>query len=91
MNASKYAEATEVQLKLRYEPAGCVLQVKDNGKGFDWSTPISYTPYGQGGFGLMGMQERADSIGAQLTIQTAPGQGTIVQVQVRRESTDGLT
>lgn len=91
MNASKYAEATEVQLKLRYEPAGCVLQVKDNGKGFDWSAPISCTPYGQGGFGLVGMQERADSIGAQLTIQTAPGQGTIVQVQVRRESTDGLT
>ncbi|UBF24322.1 sensor histidine kinase [Kovacikia minuta CCNUW1] len=91
MNASKYAEATEVHLNLRYEPGRCVLQVKDNGKGFDWSNPINHNSCDQGGFGLVGIQERADRIGAQLTIQTAPGQGTVVQVRVSRESTDGLT
>jgi PAS domain S-box-containing protein len=89
MNASKYAEATEVQLTLRFGTTQCVLQVKDNGKGFVWSGQSTRARSEDSGFGLMGMQERADHIGAQLTIQTALGQGTEVQVRVNRESIDG--
>jgi PAS domain S-box-containing protein len=88
MNASKYAEATEVQLNLRYEPTCCILQIKDNGKGFVWSGPLTRDSSKDGGFGLVGMQERADCIGAQLTIRTDPGRGTVIQVWVEREQVD---
>jgi PAS domain S-box-containing protein len=91
MNASKYAEATEVQLHLRYEPTRCILQVKDNGQGFVWSGQPTPPRSGDRGFGLVGMQERADRMGAHLTIQTAPGQGAEVQVEVTREQTDGCS
>jgi PAS domain S-box-containing protein len=89
MNASKYAEALEIQLIIRYEPTQCVLQVKDNGKGFNWSEQKTRHGSDSGGFGLLGMQERVDRMGAKLAIQTAPGQGTNIQVWVdREEATD---
>jgi len=38
--------------------------------------------YGGGGLGLLGMQERATMFGARLTIETAPGQGTRVRIEL---------
>lgn len=90
MNAYKYAEATEIQMHLTYEPNGCILYIKDNGKGFAWSDRRNRNPSDNHGFGLLGMQERAKRMGAQLTIQSTPGQGTDVYVCVNREPTHGL-
>ncbi|MBW4659867.1 MAG: PAS domain-containing sensor histidine kinase [Drouetiella hepatica Uher 2000/2452] len=82
MNACKYAKATEIQLSLRYEPAQCVLQIKDNGIGFALDS-VSDTV--GSGFGLLGMTERAERIGAQLTIQSALSQGTEILVWVNQD------
>ncbi|HEY9642729.1 MAG TPA: PAS domain-containing protein, partial [Coleofasciculaceae cyanobacterium] len=80
-NAMKYAEASEIRVGLTYENTRCVLQVKDNGRGFGvGNTPLS------SGFGLLGMNERAANIGAQLTIQSQPEQGTEIVVIVNRAS-----
>lgn len=78
MNACKRAQATEIQIDLEYKPAQCILQVKDNGVGFELGSVFVGS-----GFGLLGMKERAEQIGAQLTIQSAPNQGTKVIVAVQ--------
>ncbi|WP_341528421.1 AAA family ATPase [Nostoc sp. UHCC 0302] len=79
-NAIKYASAGEIRVKLVYNETQCILQIKDNGRGFGvGSIPLS------GGFGLLGMSERAERIGAQLTIQSQPGQGTEIIATINRE------
>jgi PAS domain S-box-containing protein len=76
-NAIKYANASKIWIELGYEDAGCSLRVKDDGQGFGVGgvPPI-------GGFGLLGMSERAERIGAQLSIRSQPGQGTEIIVIV---------
>ncbi|WP_242054145.1 PAS domain S-box protein [Nostoc sp. FACHB-888] len=79
-NAIKYACAGEIRVELVYNQTQCILQIKDNGRGFGvGSIPLS------GGFGLLGMSERAERIGAQLTIQSQLGQGTEIIVTINRE------
>jgi PAS domain S-box-containing protein len=76
-NAIKYARASEIQIKLTYDDAQCCLRVKDDGQGF---AVVTAPPVG--GFGLLGMSERAERIGAQLRIESQPGQGTEIVVIV---------
>ncbi|BCL34887.1 serine/threonine protein kinase [Nostoc sp. MS1] len=76
-NAIKYASASEIRVELVYSETQCILRVKDDGGGFGvGSIPLS------GGFGLLGMSERAERINAQLTIQSQPGQGTEIIVTI---------
>jgi PAS domain S-box-containing protein len=80
-NAIKYASAGEIRIELVYNETQCILRVKDDGRGFGvGSIPLS------GGYGLLGMSERAERINAQLTIQSQPGQGTEIIVTINRES-----
>ncbi len=79
-NAFKYARATEIRIELVYETRQFILRIKDNGQGFEID---SFSV--ENGFGLMGMTERADRIGAKLTIQSQPGRGTEVVVSIDRE------
>jgi signal transduction histidine kinase len=80
-NAAKYAGASEIRVELVYDRVQCVfLRVKDNGQGFGVG---SIPPVG--GFGLLGMSERAERIGAQLRIESQPGQGTEIVVTIQRE------
>ena len=74
-NALKHAGATQVVLSVRATEESVVLEVADDGQGFD---PAEI--HDAGGLGLIGMQERADKIGGQLTIHSAPGEGTRVCV-----------
>ncbi|MBD2532534.1 AAA family ATPase [Nostoc flagelliforme FACHB-838] len=78
-NAIKYAEAQEIRLELVYGDAQCSLCIKDNGQGFGVGSVPSV-----GGFGLLGMSERAERIGAQLRIESQPGQGTEITVIVNQ-------
>jgi PAS domain S-box-containing protein len=79
-NAIKYARANEIRIDLVYESTSCSLRVKDNGQGFE----ANDTTLKQG-FGLLGMTERAERIGAKLSIQSHLGQGTEIIVSVHRE------
>lgn len=79
-NAIRYANATEIRIELVYESTQCLLQIRDNGQGFN----VNPTLLNQG-FGLLGMTERAERIGAQLSIESRLGQGTEVIVSVNRE------
>lgn len=77
-NALKHASASEIKIELVYEPTRFILRVKDNGQGLHTDS-LSMVK----GFGLMGIKERSDRIGAQLTIQSAPGQGTEIIILIR--------
>jgi PAS domain S-box-containing protein len=75
-NAIRHANADEIRVQLVYGDQVC-LRVKDNGQGFG----VGSMPSSEG-FGLLGMSERAERIGAQLTIRSQPGQGTEIIVTV---------
>uniref|UniRef100_UPI00145FA730 PAS domain S-box protein n=1 Tax=Brasilonema sp. UFV-L1 TaxID=2234130 RepID=UPI00145FA730 len=76
-NAIRYANADEIRVELVYDRHQFCLRVRDNGQGFGVGS-ISASE----GFGLLGMSERAERIGAQLTIRSQPGQGTEIIVTV---------
>lgn len=76
LNALKHAQATIIWIDLTCESQEVSLSVRDNGRGF--TLPASQDV--SGGFGLLGMYQRAGRIGGQLTIATQPGQGTEVLV-----------
>ncbi|MBD2059643.1 AAA family ATPase, partial [Oculatella sp. FACHB-28] len=76
-NAIRHANADEIRVELAYDRDQFCLRVKDNGQGFG----VGSIPSSEG-FGLLGMSERAERIGAQLTIRSQPGQGTEIIVVV---------
>jgi len=68
-NALKHARPTEFHIRLCFKSDAVRLELFDNGKGF----VVGQT---NGGVGLLGMKERAEQIGATLTISSEPGKGT---------------
>jgi PAS domain S-box-containing protein len=79
-NAIRHANADEIRVELVYDRDWVCLRVKDNGQGFG----VGSIPSSEG-FGLLGMSERAERIGAQLMIRSQPGQGTEMIVTVNQE------
>jgi signal transduction histidine kinase len=73
-NVFKYAHATRVDVRLFLSPAFVHLETVDNGVGFDTSMikPTS--------LGTRIMRERAEAIGAELSISSSPGSGTCIEV-----------
>ncbi|WP_286774606.1 ATP-binding protein, partial [Sphingomonas sp. 66-10] len=82
-NVSRHARARKVSIIVGYGPDALVLRIIDDGIG------IAPEIVAQGGvaghFGLVGMRERAEKIGGQLTITTDPAGGTLVEVKVAAE------
>jgi PAS domain S-box-containing protein len=79
-NAIKYANASRISVELTYNDSQCILCIKDDGQGF----AVGRIPL-DSGFGLLGISERAERIGAELTIQSQLGQGTDIIVIINRE------
>jgi signal transduction histidine kinase len=75
-NAVKHAQAKRAWVELVATDGEVVLTVRDDGVGFDPAEPHP------GHFGLETMRERASRIGADLSLESAPGAGTMVRVQV---------
>ena len=72
VNALKHAHANAIQVELRFGSQAVSLCVRDDGRGFNPELLRGK------GFGLVGMRERIQSLGGQLTIASQPGQGTEV-------------
>ena len=73
-NVFKYARASSVDVALLLSPAGAHLEICDNGIGFDVSKQKSTS------LGLRIMRERAEAIGADISITSKPGAGTCIEV-----------
>ena len=77
-NIAKHAKATAVEIDVRHEPGAVELHIHDDGRGFDTS---EQTPPGH--YGLSMMRERAETVGALLTVTSQPGYGTELVVRWR--------
>jgi signal transduction histidine kinase len=77
-NVVKHAQARHVDVHLKFD-AALSVSIRDNGVGFALPDRVDALT-DQGHFGLIGMRERAELIGAHLTIQSSPGQGTTVEL-----------
>ena len=82
-NIAKHAKASQVEIDVRHVPGGVELHIRDNGCGFVTS---DLTPSGHYGLGMM--RERAEAVGAVLTVTSRPGQGT--EVAIRWIGNEGL-
>ena len=80
-NVARHAGATSVAVRATFAGQAFVLQVQDNGHGFVQPERVGDLATA-GHYGLMGMQERAQLIGGQLSIQSAPGQGTTLELHL---------
>jgi signal transduction histidine kinase len=76
----KHSRATRAWLSLRRGDRSILLQIIDNGRGFE-----SSDARGVLGHGLQNMSERARSVGAQMEIASSPGEGTTVSVHFPRD------
>jgi signal transduction histidine kinase len=72
-NARKHAEADAVSVTVRRDTTGLEVQIADDGRGFSGENV-------PGHFGLTQMHERASELGGELSIESAPGEGTTVRL-----------
>ena len=79
-NVVKHAEATTVLVRLAASDEGVRLAVSDDGHGFDEDSLAGAEE--RHSYGLVGIRERAELIGASLTLTSRPGTGTTVEVVV---------
>ncbi len=80
-NVARHAEAKKVSVLLEVRDSSIVAIVEDDGKGFDIKQDLGLTSV-QNQLGLYGMYERAELIGGRITIESNPGMGTTVFVEV---------
>ena len=78
-NILKHAQASQVIVTARFLPRQTILEIRDNGKGFVVPQDASELAH-SGSFGLMGLEERAQLFGGDISIQSARDEGTIVRV-----------
>ena len=73
-NAERHGRAKEINVRWFCDGVRAELEVADDGCGFEWSDEAA-----AGSYGMLGMRERAASIGAILQVDSAPGRGTRVR------------
>lgn len=80
-NAAKHAKAKRVEISLWFTEDRALMEIHDNGKGFDMESKTANI-----GHGLANMQTRAQSAGGDLDLSSAPGEGTTILAWVPRKT-----
>ena len=75
-NALKYADASQIMVQIIQEPGSIIFTVQDDGCGFD---PAAETD----GIGLQGIRTRVTSFGGEMQIDSKPGEGTEINVELK--------
>jgi two-component system sensor histidine kinase DegS len=82
-NVRRHSQATQVLITVEFAPKKVKLEVKDNGKGFE--LPKNLEDFAvSGSLGILGMHERARIIAGNFSIQSKPGLGTVVSIEVAK-------
>jgi len=82
-NVERHAGAHHVDLTLRYADHEARLEIRDDGRGFPADTPMAAPADARtGGFGLIAMRERIESLAGELVVESRPGHGTAVRAEV---------
>ena len=80
-NCSRHAGATKVDIRVQQQPRRLLLSIQDDGQGFD----VRQTK----GLGLLGMEERVARLGGKYEINSAPGSGTIITIELPLSNDEG--
>jgi len=78
-NAIRHANATCVELSLSIAHSSLHLRVTDNGRGFEITPEIARR---RGHWGLVGMQERAERLGGKWKVNSEPGRGAAISIEI---------
>jgi signal transduction histidine kinase/ligand-binding sensor domain-containing protein len=79
-NVLRHAEARTMELTIRRSGRGLVATLRDDGRGFSPDAPRK----SRGGHGLGNMRTRAEALGATFRIESTPGQGTTIRIELER-------
>ncbi|MEX2117367.1 MAG: PAS domain S-box protein [Bacteroidota bacterium] len=82
-NIVKHAEAGSIEVQLLGNDQGVRMSIEDDGKGFSPSMPRTLSS--AGGMGILSMRERAAVFGGTLTIESTPGKGTTILVDIPKK------
>jgi signal transduction histidine kinase len=80
-NIIKHSEARNAMIDLECDADKCKLRIEDDGKGFDVGEIKSIDKYGRG-VGIFSMKERVALVGGSCAVESAPGEGTKIVVEV---------
>jgi signal transduction histidine kinase/ligand-binding sensor domain-containing protein len=81
-NLAKHSGATEAYIKVDLENKNLVVEVSDDGRGFDPQAKSNGNSHGFGGNGLINMRRRAENLGAALVIDSEPAKGAKIVLRV---------
>ena len=84
-NITKYAKASQVEVRLASDEGMVNVSVCDNGAGFDTAAPRVSA------HGLLGMRYRLETEGGELTMQSSPGKGTVIRARLPESAEFGTT
>ncbi len=76
-NVARHARATKATVRLAPEGTDLVLEIRDNGRGFE---PLATPPHGH--YGLANMHDRANALHGDLVVESSPGAGTRIIVRI---------
>ena len=80
-NVMRHAQASMAELHLQFDPDQIILSIHDDGRGFAVpDSPLEMTANGH--FGLLGIQERTEIMGARFSIESEPGSGTRLTISL---------
>jgi signal transduction histidine kinase len=80
-NIAKHAEAENAVLSIDFGDSAILIEIEDDGKGFDVQAFARSTDKGRG-LGLLGMRERITLLGGSISIDSEPGGGTRLKIEV---------
>ncbi len=75
-NIARHAQCDRADISIRRENGSFVLEIRDNGRGFDPDAPLKTT----GGNGLRNLRNRAEVLGGKLVVESRPGAGTVLRL-----------
>jgi signal transduction histidine kinase len=81
-NVVKHAAAENAGIRLKVSSGAVLLEVSDDGVGFDPDAVRKSERPGSGGYGLSGIKQRTELLGGHLEVDSTPGRGTTLRVRV---------
>ena len=79
-NIARHAQASRADVKIQKLDGAVCMKIKDNGKGFQTGRVLHAKKNKR--LGLLGMRERLEMVGGNITIESAPGKGTTILAQI---------
>ena len=84
-NARSHSNASRIWLKTQFLDDYLIVEIRDNGKGFDVSRTLENS-LSTGHLGIWGMKQRAQAIGGAVEFNSIPGIGTTIHINIPTES-----